>query len=311
MRALFISKNLIGDALGISPALRAWVKQQKEPVDVWIQTLNDHVTPLYEGMIRDLWNPNTTVNTFGVCFDRPNGITFDFEHTFDVSAAFKLSDQKKQHLATSYAELLGVDIGSKTSDLKPIYIPEIEEITEEEKGCILVSMFSASCTSRDPKYNYVPNKMPPWEKWKPMLEFLRAKFPNVPIRFLGAPTDEVPEHLDKDLNLVDDWNLVRDGEYMRGIPLNRLALIMRSAKLLVTIDNGMAHLGATQEVPTFEMYPKCLGPHYILPVGNPNLVWVHMNPVTVNAKYLLNGLEYAVRKFESSIWKGEEMNGRP
>ena len=90
---------------------------------------------------------------------------------------------------------------------------------------------------------------------------------------------------------------------MRGIPLNQLVLIMQKAKLLVTIDNGMAHLGASQEVPTFEMYPVALAPYYILPIGNPNLVWVHMNPVTIDPAYLLNGLQYAVSKFEKTIWK--------
>lgn len=296
MKVLFTSKNLIGDSLYVGPALRAWIKKQETPVDVWILTLNDHVAPLYEGMVRDLWNPGTLVHTFGTCYERPN-VDFDKEHTFDVNAAFKLSDQKKQHLATSYAELLGVNIGTGPASVKPIYIPIEEELREEEKGLILVSMFSASCTSRDPKIG-VPNKMVPWEKWMMMLGYLwrLAGEWGIPIRYLGAPTDSIPE-------LGTGSGIIRPEDIMFGIPLNRLALIMRNAKLLVTIDNGMAHLAATQECPTFEMYPVALGTHYILPVGNPNLVYVHMNPVTVNPKYLLNGLRYAVSKFEKTVWR--------
>lgn len=297
MKALFKSINLIGDALYVGPALSAWIKQQKEPVDIWFQTLDDHVAPLYEGMVRDLWLPGEHhVHTFGTVFNRPREIKFDFEHTFDVNAAFKLSDAKKQHLAKSYADLLGVEIGNEKSDLKPIYIPEIEWIEEYMKGCILISMFSASCTGRDPKCNYIPNKMLPFEKWIPMIEFLRSKFPGTLIRFLGAPTDLLPPEWDR--KITADTN-----EYMLGIPLNRLALIMRSAKLLVTIDNGMSHLGASQEVPTFLMYPKALGLHYIMPIGNPNLVFVHMNPVNVSPDHLLHGLKFAVDKFENTAWK--------
>jgi hypothetical protein len=316
MKALFKSINLIGDALNISPALRAWIKQQPDEVEIWMWTLNDHVAPLYYGMVRDFLHPFTYTGkeedaprkpkTFCVVYERPN-LDFQFEHTFDVNVAFKLSDVKKQHLATSYADLLGVEIGDKKEDLKPIYIPHPEQSKEWSsdldgedgtletlKGCILVSMFSASCTSRDPKCNYVPNKMLTWEKWNPMLAYLRGRYPTTPIRFLGAPNDPfIPE-------LMEDEN-----EKMFGIPLNRLALIMQKAKLLVTIDNGMAHLGATQEVPTFEMYPKALGPHYILPIGNPPLVWVHMNPVNVDPDYLVNALTYAVNRFEKTLWKKE------
>ena len=286
-------------------------------LEIWIETLNDHVTPLYYGMVRDFLD-NTSdpeveeghkprkPKTFCVVFTHPN-LKFDFEHVFDVNAAFKLSDQKKQHLATSYADLLGVKIGDRKENLKPIYIPiELKEDRNDRqqdewyeienlKGCILVSMFSASCTSHDPKYNYVPNKMLPPEKWIPMLKFLRKRFPETIIKVLGAPDDKLPN--------IFFQQEIYGVEAMFGIPLNRLALIMQKAKLLVTIDNGMAHLGATQEVPTFEMYPVALGPHYILPIGNPNLVWVQMNPVTIDESYLEHGLEYTVDKFERTIWR--------
>jgi len=294
MKALFKSVNLIGDALNISPALRAWIKQQPDIVEVYVQTLNDHVAPLYKGMVRDFLenydeDRPRKLKTFCTVYDRPSG-EWDVDHTFDVNAAFKLSDQKRQHLATSYADLLGVKIGDTKFDLKPIYIPDYTHsgeipLSTIPEGLILVSMFSASCTSRDPKIG-VPNKMLPWEKWKPILKYIRERFPTTPIRFLGASTDMVPNGY--------AMGLVEAGEYMLGIPLNRLALIMQKAKLLVTIDNGMAHLAATQETPTFEMYPMCLAPYYILPVGNPNLYWVQMDPMKVVSEYLLKHLEYAV-----------------
>jgi hypothetical protein len=299
MKALFTSKNLIGDGLLISPALRAWIKKQSGPVDIWMLTNKDHVTPIYEGMIRDLL-PSGHV-TFGPVFERPTGVTFDFEFNFDVSKAFWISDEKKQHLARSYADMLEVSIGTGDSAVKPVYIPDTSNpgysfdqdwyIKEEFRdGVILISMFSMSCTSRDPRFKGVPNKMVPVDKWIPMIKFLRNL--NVTIKALGAPQDTLPDEL-RDLGV----------EPMFGIPLNRLALIMRNAKLLVTIDNGMAHLGSSQETPTFEMYPKCLGVHYILPVGNPNLVSVHMDPVTVNPKQLLTGLQYSVRKFSETVWR--------
>jgi hypothetical protein len=305
MRYLFKSHNLIGDALYVGPALRAWFKKnglyfrhetvggltvETQHDEVYIQTLPDHVAPLYQGMVRDLFEVITV-------FERPEG-TFDFEHVFDVSAAFAICDKEKCHVSQGYAKLLGVDIDS----VKPIYIPDDDKWTEGPhqtlgslKGCILISMFSASCESRDKNnHGLPPNKMLPFDKWKPLLSLLRESYPDVPIRFLGAPSDM--DTVNKESLYAKD--IIRPGECMFGIPLNRLALIMQKARLLVTIDNGMAHLAASQETPTFEMYPRVLGPHYIVPFGNPNLEWVHMDPVHVSPAQLVFRLKHAIKRFK-------------
>lgn len=308
MKALFESVNLIGDALYISPALRAWIRDHQHDgnLDISLLTLNDHVAPLYEGMLRD--DDYKTIlkeNRFHVIFEEPTLTEenkYDFRWKFDVNAAFKLSDQKHQHLAQSYADLLGVKLKRKPGGqprkympvYKPTFIPDPSKpgysfdepwyIKEEGlEDIILISMFSMSCTSHDPKCNYIPNKCLPLEKWLPMLKFLHDRFPDTPIRFLGAPSDQLSE-------------TIRDtyGQPLFGIPLNTLALIMRKAKLLVTIDNGMSHLAASQECPTFLMYPQCLAPYYILPVGNPNMTYIQMNPVTVKTDYLVQALEFSI-----------------
>lgn len=299
MRYLFKSINLIGDALNISPAWRQWILNLKSGIvfsEIYMQTLPDHTASLYQGMVRDLVRIQTV-------FDKPEG-QFDFEHTFDVNKAFEVCDKKKCHIAEAYAELLGVTLpGEGNVRLKPIFIPdyvrehEVHDASEEirlTQGCILVSMFSASCTSRDKNVQGLPpNKMLPWHKWKPMLKLLRQEFPNVPIRFLGAPTDRVPTPWATELEIKDE-------EYLTGIPLNRLALIMKQAKLLITIDNGMSHLGASQEMRMFLLYPRCLGLHYILPKGNPNMNYIHMDPITVNPAQLRHELKYVIDKIKET-----------
>jgi hypothetical protein len=47
------------------------------------------------------------------------------------------------------------------------------------------------------------------------------------------------------------------------------------------------------------MYPRCLGPHYIVPYGNPNLVWVHMLPTSVNPAQLRHSLKFAIERFKA------------
>jgi len=300
MRVLFRSHNLIGDALNISPALRTWIKNDPDKSKhIYMQTLPDHVAPLYIGMVRDLLGEHCA--TFRTVFNREDVPTpIDFEHVFDVNKAFEVSDKDKCHIAESYAKLLGVQLeksieeGHRYDHLKLTYIPDDNKWMEGPhqplgslRDCILVSMFSASCTSHDPKCNFVPNKQLPFEKWKPILTLLKEHYPDTPFKFLGAPTDVVPDILKE------------FGEPMFGIPLNRLALIMQKAKLLVTIDNGMSHLGASQECNEFLIYPRCLAPHYILPVGNPNLVWVQAEPNFVNPAQLVHALKFAIQRFKA------------
>lgn len=293
MRFLFICQNLIGDGLYAGPALRKFLRMNYQSGDeVFMQTLPDHVQHIYKGMIRDMNIP------LQVVFERPEG-KFDFEHRFNVNAAFDLSDKEKIHIADCYARLLGVKLdGDFPFRLKPVFIPDENIITSEEwkeiedlKGVILISAFSNSCSSRDEKHpGLPPNKMLPWFKWITLMNFIRDRYPLNKIRFLGAPWDMVPNGYSE--------GIVQPGEYMLAIPLNKLAIIMGYAKMLITIDNGMSHLAASQETPTFLMYPRCLGPHYICPVGNPNLQWIHMDPVRIAEKQVLYSLKHACEVFD-------------
>lgn len=298
MKALFESINLIGDALYISPALRSWITKQEQPVEVYLHTLNDHIAPLYRGMVEDMLQEDPDdrprhLKTFVTCF-KVLDEEFDFRWRFDVGEAFQLSHHKRQHLAHSYADLLGVDIPHTKEGINPVFIPygSLDDSVQDLglKGCVLISMFSASCSSRG-AVPQPPNKMLPWIKWPMMLNELRRSYPSAPIRILGAPTDTVPEEMSL---LCHTLGI----EPMFGIPLNRLALIMQKAALLVTIDNGMSHLAASQKTPTFLMYPQCLSPYYICPVGNPNMVYVQINPVTVQAAYLHQALQFAIRRLK-------------
>lgn len=283
--ALFLSKNLIGDALYISPAWRVWYEKNRDyfqKIDLF--TLKDHVTMLYKGMgvpanvITELDHEQTQ---------------YDFLHEFNVNEAFGYSDKNKCHVARSYAKLLGVELKEETdnSHLRPTYWPPEIELDEMEKGLILVSMFSASCSSRQ---GGRPNKMLPWPKWRPILRWIVQEFPGAKVRLLGAPTDEVPGY---------EWerwkDLGVDLEYMRGVPLDRLAWIMRESLFTITVDNGMSHLAASQQAREFVLYPACLGTHYILPVGNQaRMEYLQMDPVEISPALIQFRLSKAKMKWK-------------
>lgn len=292
MRYLFKSNNLIGDGLYTSGALRSWLKAHYTPGDiVYMQTLPDHIQHLYPGMVRDM---NIDMK---IVYERPE-LPFEFEHVFDVTPAFVISNKEKVHIAEAYAKLLGVELeGVGRLKLKPTYIPEYNEDTEGHNleivdlhDCILISMYSMSCSSRGNTPG-PPNKMIPWEKWKPMIELLRKEFPKSQIRTLGSEHDTQMTPMEFRRFLLGNYV-----EPMHAIPLNRLAIIMQNAKLLVTIDNGMGHLAASQGLNTFLMYPRALMPHYIVPFGNLKMDYIHIDPVAVSVGRLVSGLEYTIKR---------------
>lgn len=271
-KSLFVSRNLIGDGLYIGPSLVRWHELNPE-FEIDLLTLDDHVKCIYDHF-------GIPVN---VVTSVPPEFQYDFQHTFNVNEAFDYSDRRFRetgkpegcHLAEAYAALLGVDLvidpAHPKAHIGPIFIPTEEEIVEEMEDLVLISMFSASCTSRDKtRPGLPPNKMLPWPKWELIIRYLRDHFGDENLRFLGAPTDRAPE-----LSVSED-------QYLTGVPLNRLALYMKHSKCVITLDNGMAHLSASQKVREFVFYPVCLGTHYIMPIGNPRCMVLQMDPVRLS-----------------------------
>ncbi len=260
-RALMTSINLIGDGLYIQPALAVWMKEHPD-WEVDLLTLNDHATCLYEGMGLP----------FRVVFDKQG--EYDFEFVFDVNKAFSLGDREKIHIADAYAKMLGVTIATRMPYYKPPDGPS-------DSGLILLSMFSRSCASREGK---PPNKMIGWVHWLRIIALLQQYGP---LGVLGAPDDRAQLPLSED-------------QYYTGLPLEQIARLLRDAKLLITIDNGLAHLAATQNTPMIEFYPACLGKHWILPpLPLDRFFPIHMDPSQLSVTEAV----LAVREGLKRVWR--------
>lgn len=271
-RALFTAKQLIGDGLYIQLSLEEWSKEHPD-WDIDLLTNDDHVACLYRGMGIPKMGIVTKEEQRFDYEGYPFGGTYDFEHTFDVSKAFALGDQEKIHISTAYAKLLGYDVAPRRVKFQP------SDKDDHDKGLILLSMQSMSCASKSGK---PPNKMLSWAHWLPVLTMCRQLGP---VGVLGGPKDRV------DLPVSED-------EYYTGLPLEHVARMLRDAKLLITIDNGMGHLAATQGTPTVLFYPACLGLHWIVPSGNPNLLVHQMDPIRISVAEVV----LVARKGIEALW---------
>lgn len=279
-RALFTSKNLIGDGLYIQPALAEWVTRNPG-WDIDLLTLNDHITCIYDGM---------GIPRLKTIFDRDESVQYDFEFVFKVNDAFTLGETERLHISQAYWKMLhGVppELPQKV-DFDPGEGTWDEDAVKDGRPLILLSMFSNSCASREGK---PPNKMLSWSVWHEVIVLLR-QWGN--LRALGGPKDYEAAPL-----------ALKPEEYLTGAPLPYVARTMRHARLLITIDNGMAHLGASQGLPIILFYPKVLGQHWIIPSGSAKLVVYHIDPMTLDAELG----KTAVREGLKSLFLKGERNG--
>lgn len=265
-KALFKSHNLLGDGLLVSMALRAWHKQHPD-YDIDLMTHPDHIASIYGRM-------GVPVNVITDNIKR-NG-PYDFEHVFNINEAFRYGEQLKLHASEAYAQILfGTDF--KSEEIGITYEP-VEE--EHPTGLLLMSPFSRSCSSNQGK---PPNKMLPWPVWLEIMNLLRS---HGDIGVIGAKHDRMPLPLP-----------IAENEYYCGLPLNKVALILRDARLLVTIDNGIAHLATSQKTPMVEFYPACLGTHWVTPAGNPRAYVLQIDPAQVrSAADILTMIRHVIRR---------------
>jgi ADP-heptose:LPS heptosyltransferase len=289
-----VSRNLIGDALCAGVAIREWFRLNRSNYDeVDLLTHQDHVTVLYKGM---------GVNWSNIFTDKAqtkgNHAPDDFDKIYTLGAgdAGKYADEHQCHIIEGFCNQLGIEppkVETITNQLgtfkawKPFYDPyQMRKLSDEkvitfdfEEGLVLFSPFSASCSSRKGDQ---PNKMLPASHWVQIINFMRILGP---IRMLGAP-DDLPD---------ESWQLSEE-EVMTGVPLDWLAAAMKKAKLVITIDNGMGHLAASQDAPHILFYPMCLGLHFILPWGANHTVPIQLEPSQSQSTQIMYSVRRAARQ---------------
>lgn len=283
-RALLKSHNLLGDGLMTGPVAEEWYHQHgKEFDEIEMYVLPGYAASVYLGM--------------GVPWKVVHERTgeYDYEFVFDVNVAFQISDKKKCHLVDSYAEMMGV-VKPGGFQKKPNYVPPVMKIDEAHENLVLVSTHSMSCASRENPPRE-PNKMLPWAKWKPLLDTLRREYPECKIKFLGAKEDRIPDEFTELLGVTDDM-------YITGVPIDYLANVMKAAKMIINVDNGMGHLAAAVGLNEFLLVPACLALHYIVPWGHKGLRIAHVDPPSVRPASIDFLLRSAVKDWKEAekLW---------
>jgi hypothetical protein len=268
-RALLYSCNLVGDGLYIGPVAKRWYETKGKDFDeVYLQTCPNHAVDIYKGMGVP-WQ---------VVTERDSG-PYDYEFKFDAGLAFELTNKKRCHLMTAYADMMGVNVAGLP--FIPNYQPPEIEIPDDLKNRILVSHVSFSGTDiKAPRT---------WEHWRVLLDTMKEAYPDSKFGILGG----------KDEKIYPEMGVPED-EYLLGLSMAETALAMRHSKCVLTIDNGMAHLAASQKANQFYLAAWVLHLYFVLPWGNPNLrVW-HFDPNTYDIYAVNEALKSSIRDWKAA-----------
>jgi ADP-heptose:LPS heptosyltransferase len=110
----------------------------------------------------------------------------------------------------------------------------------------------------------LPEKLWPVQKWRELLESLNAR-----VGLLGAAPKRQQQfyHSDSDETALVDAGLAED--WRGNLSLPEVVGALEKAKLVITIDNGILHFAAANEVPTVGLYRRDFDRLWAPP--NPNL----------------------------------------
>lgn len=184
------------------------------------------------------------------------------------------------HISEAYAAMLGLPYPDSIAPTTDWQRPS--ECTDMEP-CILLSPFSRSCSVHT---TGVRNKTLEDWKWEHFIRYLRKQ--SLPIKVIGAPDDFIHCSLPIDA-------------YTTAHSLLELESILRSARLFVSVDNGLGHLASSMNLPMISLWSKAASLEFIGPVyGRRTMLLQFSTPAEAAPAAMMVGF----RKFTEMLLEG-------
>jgi hypothetical protein len=249
--------GLIGDALAAVPYIDYLAGRHGR--GAWF--IHDGPSNAFCPMVRPLLNPSLGFLFGGDCpCPAPT-------YTIDLGAAFRLANHKRLdlHMAQSYFALEGVG----TPEV-PITLPLLAEPLPPHPECIIVAPFSRS--------DYRNSKAWLPERWVETIHAILAADVGVNHAVIlgsaraGAVDDTSPF-------VGRQWPAGTEVSLMLDEPLQTVLGALRSCRLFLSVDNGIAHLAHFGGVAHHAMLqPACLSENF---VRNPRGRMIRGEPVKI------------------------------
>lgn len=186
---------------------------------------------------------------------------------------------RQLHISEGYSRILGVTLNS----IQPTTVWQRVPDTERLDPFILISPFSRSCSVHTTgKAN---KTLEDW-KWEHLIHHLRKQ--QLPIKVLAGPNDFMKQCS------------IPVNDYITCKSLYELELTLKSAVMLVTVDNGIGHVAGALELPMIYLWPKVSNFSFIYPIFNRKAKCLLMEPTQAAPVAISVGF----RKFVREILEG-------
>jgi hypothetical protein len=219
---VFRCQQLLGDAIYATCVIGRYMRDNPE-THVVIETLDEYPKEVYT------WIPGSPEITFAT--DTP----CDVRYEIDPTQAMHHAVQHKQGIWLS----MGAIVGLPADDVPQLNIPQVE-IPEAWKGAYVISPFSRSCTSHQ---GLAANKTFPTRTWSSLLHFLRRRGK---LLIISAAQER-----------LNGFSL-DESDRVAGFSLATVASVMRHAKCVIALDNGLARIATLVHANVLVLMPDFL-----------------------------------------------------
>ena len=279
-KAFFIGCNALGDTLCTTPAIRAFRKANPHTFIVYVTHNAAYCRVLDANPDIDLviynehmWLHGMEGFTWEWFYSLPLGLDEPgiFCH-FDMNLVCSKKESFRAHIAVGMAKLLGIRIDS----VRPVV-----QVTEDERRVARsfvrrpYVVFNRHSNANPPLRQGVGAKDWPNEHWYRLAECLYEY--GFDVISVGAETDTRFRS-----------PVARD---LYGLPIKVLAALLEGAACLVTLENGIAHLGAALDVPMVELYSKIVPLAWAYPKEMTQLEVIYDQPSRVPYERVLGAVQ--------------------
>jgi len=160
-----------------------------------------------------------------------------------------------------------------------------------EKEYALISPFSRSCSRHSGE---IPNKTLDDWKWEPVIRYLRRHGHTVKV--VGTPKDRLKN------------NSIPESDYISASNLAELELILKKSSIMISVDNGLAHMASALNVKLLLLWPQVSCVEFICPAWSPQTAVLQIgDPNKVIPAQLLVG----IRRMYAFLERGENDSPQP
>jgi hypothetical protein len=192
-------------------------------------------------------------------------------HCADAIEQVMLMDHNRRpHISEGFAWLLGVKTDHWLGVPAPLtgWARVWTNKPVDDVPYAIIAPFSKSCSRN---HGLRPNKTPNHDKWTGVIEWLREERGLEPC-VLVAPGEV--------------WTGVKC-EMIEALNLDALTNILNNASLVISVDNGVAHMASALRRRVLILWPPMSAIHFIAPVYNDRTKLLLMHPERIRAEQLL------------------------